>query len=160
MRGYSYDRRQTTNLFVHGSSVKQQIGGVVRATKNRPTEFSHRKSVDGIRIEDYVESQRPKGEVSRLRSIFMVKDRKTLNHAGASEDYVYIVKAYGHVTKANFGWFAEIMTMTGEGEKMPLKDNKWAVEYAHNYWHGVPYNGPGAVWEYLASEVQFVKEIL
>ncbi len=136
--------------------------GTVLKAKSRKTEFSDRVSADGVNVELFVENLRPATEVSRLKSIFMVEKRSMLNYLGAAEDYVYLVKATGHVTKANFAWFSELLSLARNGK---LLRNTRAVKCAVNYWKATPVIGQGLPsyrkdgFEYLASSVIFEKMV-
>jgi hypothetical protein len=142
--------------FYHGSS-KQLPKKLI--ANSRPTEFSKRISIDGISVEDFVESQRPEKCVSRLRCIFLVNDINDLNIAGASEDFVYEVKPVGRFSKVHFGWFSELLGMVYEEEG--LIDNPKAIKLANGYWSGKPFirkgNSSPAAWEFLAEEVEIIK---
>jgi len=156
---------------IHGSSVPHKIGSILKA-KKRPTEWSYRKFA-GINIETFLEKNRPKGEISRLESIFMVDRVKCLNLAGASEDYIYLVETKDHVTKAHFGWVTRLINFLYDVEDpipgtTPLSKSvlrRELIQAAGNYWAGVPCDkkckldvGPSA-WEYLTKEVRIVRRI-
>lgn len=140
-------------IYYHGGSVRHKEGEFIRAEKKR-TEFSDRRSKDGVSYEDFMEAHRPSGKVSRLQCIYLVKDRADLNRAGATEEHVYEVKVVGYVTKVHWGWFSALL-----GERK-LKNNPKAVEIAKKYWSGAPNTRRSQFpFEYLASSVQFIKEV-
>lgn len=88
----------------------------------------------------------------------MVQDVKKLNHVGASEDYIYLVEPIGNVTKANLGWFTDLLYLAHENSP----DNKLALKYIENYFSGKPYNGKNGWanhWEFLAPAVKILKQI-
>lgn len=115
----------------HGSSRPFAIGRRIKA-RCRPTEFGNRVSRDGVAYEEFVDSFRPAGTGGRECSVFMTKDRRDLNFAGADESFVYEVKPSRPVVRADFGWFVKLL-----GERR-LRDNPKAVEYAKRYWSGEP----------------------
>lgn len=154
-------------LMYHGSSKPHAIGSVLKARK-RPTEWSAKRFA-GVNIEKFLESVRPKEEVSRLESIFMVKKVECLNLAGASEDYIYRVEPKGHITQAHFGWISYLINLLlDEEEPLPGQTRKGEMALrremftaADNYWAGAPCVkgcklGPSA-WEYLTKEARIVR---
>lgn len=158
-------------FLIHGSSKPHKIGVTLQA-KKRPTEWSIRKFA-GVNIETFLEKAKPRKEISRLKSIFMVKKIECLNLAGASEDYVYLVETRGHITKAHFGWITHIIGLLFDEEDPPpnkprlskLALRQKMIEAADNYWAGTPCNkrckmdsGPSA-WEYLAEEALIIRRI-
>lgn len=144
------------NTFVHGSPKPLSLGAVFKA---RPfvSEFAHRISVDGISVEDFFESQRPSGAVSRLKCVYAGLHARDLNKAGASTDYVYLVAPVGKVTKAHWGWFSLVLGLIGDKE--PLKGNETARMYAKNYWSEKNCPGSVHVWEALCEGLVILREV-
>lgn len=93
----------------HGSASRLVINSELSARYSE-TEFWDRESIDGIRIEEFVELHRPRGYPSRLKCFFMVDDTKDLNAAGASEDYVYEFEPLSSVAVAHFGSHSSLCT--------------------------------------------------
>ncbi len=158
--GYSYDRQKNAYdrrpSFFHGSSRPHIPGSTLKGLP-KTTEFSGRRSRDGISVEEFVESHRPSGEISRLSGIYLVKERADLNFVGASERYVYLMQPVGHVTKADFRWFEELLDIAHDER---FKSNKRAAQFAQGYWSGNPRpRQRRPLWEYLASAVTILEDV-
>jgi hypothetical protein len=152
--------------FFHGSRFSQPVGKVLLA-RERPTIFSSKRDIRGLSVEDFVESMRPKKEISRLKCIFLAHSpERVFERVGGSDEYIYQCAPIGRVTKADFGWFSEILSLitphVSRGRRtVPRTDfllNKDALVFAMNYWHQVrhPESDDEHNWEYLAHAVKVV----
>lgn len=144
----------------HGSPVPLKVTSTLRA-RPRHSEFDDRVSVDGVSVEEFVESYRPSTAVSRLKCIYGVNSVGDLNVAGASEDYVYEIVPIGNVTRAHFGWVSKILRLVFN--KQELLNNPKAIKFAKAYWSGVDCPASKdyapAVREVLCSAVKIKKQV-
>jgi hypothetical protein len=117
--------------YYHGSEKPLKKGTVLIA-KKRPTEFSKRRSIDGVRLEKFVADNRPNGSLKREEAIFTVSDRKDLNAAGASEKYVYEVESLGKTQNVHFSWLTRLFSRSHDYE---IGKSKLAKQLARNYYN-------------------------
>lgn len=120
-------------LTFHGSTKPQKVGKVI-VGQRRETEFSDRRSVDGVYFEQLVESLRPTHAPSRLQGMFSAEQVKDLNLVGAAEDYVYVVEPLGRVVRVHFRWLSAVLGLFFDGR--PARGNKTMERLIRGYWSG------------------------
>lgn len=150
--------------FFHGSSRAMKIGQVIRSRGIRRTsDFDDRFLLPGLDVETFVERFRPRNAVSRLTGLYMVQRPQCLNIAGAHDRYTYEVRPTGKVTRASWGWFAEILSGLASGPfwkaKLPKAERlALAKKYAMKYWKGTPSENRSGFSEWLTTEFVVVAE--
>jgi hypothetical protein len=115
-------------------------------------------------IDQYLESFRPQGMLSRHQAVFMVDSIWTLPDVGMDmeDGWVYEVNPMGKVENHDVGWYVQlhhlfdgIRNIEELQERMEWDDSyDIGREYASNYWHGVDF-GEGA-WEYLTPSAKII----
>lgn len=126
-----------TNPYYHGSKTPLAIGTIIRPKSDG---YVQRQYADGFEdnwVERAMEAGRPKGKLSRLKSVFMLKldgdragdDGFLYEHAGGYGDYVYEVEPIGTVESSDLRWYtAAAYPRTELGRKRAI----------NAYWRGKP----------------------
>lgn len=134
--------------YYHGSYDKLPIGTILK-----PHDKSYTR-INDVELENIMEKYRPKDKLSRYDSVFMADDIDSIEDAGGSIDFIYLVEPLGEVEKSDLNWYSEIDMIT------PEHNTELEKEYAENYWNGVPYDDlDSSVFEYRTPAAKIIKLI-
>ena len=119
---------KSSTVYYHGSQTEFKVGFVLKP-QNEYTSSPEVKT-----LEDLFEKHRPKGKLSRSKSVFLVDDPDLIDYAGGYDDFIYVVEPIGKVEKSDLGWYTEVDTIMHDDY-----DEADLLQMIRNYWDGVPY---------------------
>lgn len=133
-------------VYLHGSSVLLPIGTIL---KNNPENYQNTWGHNHFYIA--LEKYRPDNMISHRQAVFMA-DEESIDLAGGSLDYIFIVKPRGKVQKHDLNWSSEIEVLISEGLDIDSQEVKNACQ---KYWNGEPHHNE-SVWEYLCLSAEII----
>ncbi|WP_455233540.1 hypothetical protein [Geopseudomonas aromaticivorans] len=131
-------------LFASGHILTPQLDG-----------YSQRADEQGF--EHLVTQMRPAGQLSRMRSVFLVDDPDLIDPCGGSTDAIYRVEPAGEVQQSDLAWYSEAWALYGDEGNTPR-----VREMVLHYWMGRPFHtASSSCMEYRApaATVQSMVEL-
>jgi hypothetical protein len=138
--------------FYHGSIKELEIGLCLLSQVNGYVQSESEESCRGF--EDFMESLRPEGKISRFKAVFMADDIYEIDNLGGYTDFIYLVKPIGEYSTHDLAWYCKARDYFGEGEEVEAK------EYALKYWSGEVYEkAEESVFEYMVESAEISVEV-
>ncbi len=94
-----------------------------------------------------LEAHRPDHAIAHKEGVFMVECVDDVSWAGGGEEFIFIVKPKGDVTRHDMHWSTQVTSLLDYGHDINSIEVREAAE---KYWSGVASEQPA--WEYICRQ--------